>query len=628
MLEAALKEPHPTKDPNKKLHQQMPPKSHTLTDLLITLSPHLPPSTHAPLFNLTSTLLPLQTDPPLQKKAYKLLPRLATTPPGAAALRAYTTQLQTLLLSSASTTNPAARRDRLAAIATLIPHLPSTNLAFIPSILSEVVLAAKEVNEKARTQAYDLLVLMGKRMSEPHGVVVQSQIPAMGPKAPDVPASLEEFFTMVSAGLAGSTPHVISASITALTRLLFEFSAKLERAVVEDLLQTMELFLSSPNREIVRSVTGFVKVAVISLPVEVVQPRLDKLVPALLGWSKEHKARVRVRVKHILERMIRRFGGGVIEDAAREVGDEERRFVHGVVKARERAKRQKGKRVEEGEEGDGRVGGRRGGVDSAFDDAIASESDDEDGSGDSGDMDKGARGQGRKTGRRGAGGRGDGEGGTYITEDNDEPLDLLSSSSLAHISSRKPAGKLAKVGSATKRKHKTDQDGKLIFGGGDEDDVDNDNGGDDTMMLDDGDDDMTLEQGVNAYVDAIKGRDAVVRGRGGRLKFSNKREKEKGKNGGRDGGEDGGGDKAGGNGGGVKKVRFAGTGTDRGGYEKDGRRNGNGSNGGGGGTRGRGRGNGFVARGGRGGIAKRVDRKGLGGGKVRGGRVGKGVGRR
>ena len=30
-------------------------------------------------------------------------------------------------------------------------------------------------------------------------------------------------FTMLSAGLAGSTPHMISASITALTRVLYEF---------------------------------------------------------------------------------------------------------------------------------------------------------------------------------------------------------------------------------------------------------------------------------------------------------------------------------------------------------------------------------------------------------------------
>lgn len=31
---------------------------------------------------------------------------------------------------------------------------------------------------------------------------------------------------MVAAGLAGSTPHMISATITAISRLLFEFKGK------------------------------------------------------------------------------------------------------------------------------------------------------------------------------------------------------------------------------------------------------------------------------------------------------------------------------------------------------------------------------------------------------------------
>lgn len=38
-----------------------------------------------------------------------------------------------------------------------------------------------------------------------------------------VNASVEEYMTMVAAGLVGSTPHMISATITAISRLLFEF---------------------------------------------------------------------------------------------------------------------------------------------------------------------------------------------------------------------------------------------------------------------------------------------------------------------------------------------------------------------------------------------------------------------
>lgn len=38
-----------------------------------------------------------------------------------------------------------------------------------------------------------------------------------------VAASIPEYMTMVAAGLAGTTPHMISATITAISRLVFEF---------------------------------------------------------------------------------------------------------------------------------------------------------------------------------------------------------------------------------------------------------------------------------------------------------------------------------------------------------------------------------------------------------------------
>lgn len=39
-----------------------------------------------------------------------------------------------------------------------------------------------------------------------------------------VTASVDEYMTMVIAGLAGKTPHMISATIMALARLVFELS--------------------------------------------------------------------------------------------------------------------------------------------------------------------------------------------------------------------------------------------------------------------------------------------------------------------------------------------------------------------------------------------------------------------
>ena len=415
--------------------------------------------------------------------------------------------------------------------------------------------------------------------------------------APIAQASLDEFFTMVSAGLVGSTPHMVSASITALTRILYEFASQLPHAVIEDLVQTMDLFLTSTNREIVRSVLGFVKVAIISLPEGIVKPKLDTLVPGLMSWSREHKAQFRAKVKHILERAIRRFGFDAIE---KQCPEDDKKFINNIQKTKERRKRHKA--ADGAEAATEEPAKRKNRFESEYDEALyGSESSSDSGHGSD---------EERRAGSNGRGGRGQ----TYITEDADEPLDLLDRKSLANISSRKPMA--TKQAPAEQRKNKTDLDGKLVFNN----DGDADDDGGDPVGLGsygpDVNDDMTLEGGINAYVDAIRGRDAVQRGRGGRLKFSNKREKPNGNGDAMDVDDDDGHEgravkKANGGAGARKEVRFADA---RGGRGQRGR---NGGVSGRGGLRGRGGGGGGVRQ-----------RRGLGAAKVRDGRVMKGGGRR
>jgi ribosomal RNA-processing protein 12 len=479
-------------------------------DLVITISIYLPRSSFPTLFALAAVILPRSSDPQLQKKAYKLLPRLATSSAGVVALQERSLELQQLLLNTASSASAPARRDRLAAIAVVVSNIPSSSLHFIPSVLSEVVISAKEVNEKARTEAFDLLVLMGKKMAE-GGTIAQSQIPHMAPDAQDVDASLAEYFTMVSAGLAGSTPHMISASIIALTRILYEFHAELSDALLLDLISTMDLFLSSNNREIVRSVLGFVKVAIIGLPENIIRPRLPTLIPGLMGWSHEHKTRFRAKVKHIIERLIRRFGYDTVE---RNCPEADKKLIANIRKTKERNKRKKAGGGDSDDNETAAMTPKRAArkFESEFDRAVYgsgsdgqdvdSENNPESDSDD--DAPNGHRGKGRRSK-------------TYIVEDEDEPLDLLGRKALGHISSTKPLRLGKGDGMRARPKAKTDRNGKLIFGG----DADGDVAGE-VMVLDEPGD-GSLEDGINAYVAAIKGRNAVQRGRGGRLKFSNRK---------------------------------------------------------------------------------------------------------
>src|SRR5271170_7332825 len=52
--------------------------------------------------------------------------------------------------------------------------------------------------------------------------------------------------------------------------------------VIDDLISTMEVFLTSKSREIARSAIGFIKVALLTLPKEVMERRLERLIPNLM----------------------------------------------------------------------------------------------------------------------------------------------------------------------------------------------------------------------------------------------------------------------------------------------------------------------------------------------------------
>ena len=118
--------------------------------------------------------------------------------------------------------------------------------------------------------------------------------------------------------------------------------------MLNEILTTMIVFLSSPTREIVKSVLGFIKLAVHTLPLDILRPYLERLVPALLSRSHDHKNHFKAKVRHIFERLLRRFDWDEVyayagnEDAAK--------MLVNIKKRKERAKRKKAFAAEDDDE--------------------------------------------------------------------------------------------------------------------------------------------------------------------------------------------------------------------------------------------------------------------------------------
>eukprot|EP00124_Ichthyophonus_hoferi_P002367 Ihof_evm5s158 gene=Ihof_evmTU5s158 len=307
---------------------------HVFMDLLWAMLPRLEGESLDKYFKVIKPYM-VDEDGILQKQTYKALALLWSSDVVAHtqfavthfdALRAAVTD--TLLASSG-----AAKKNRLRLLVCLVQWAQGENLQLIPGVIAEAILATKEVNEKTRNLAYKVLVEMGntlKRAGEQQdGWTVDGQ---------KVQANIQELFTMVMAGLGGQSPHMISASVNALGRLTYEFSADMTTAMMDDLMETCLLLMKSKSREILKAVLGFAKVVLVVIKPADLQRYLNGLIEATLSIPEEERAHFKMKVRVIFERLIRKFGVDTINNM---VPEEHRKLITNIRKRKERATRQK-----------------------------------------------------------------------------------------------------------------------------------------------------------------------------------------------------------------------------------------------------------------------------------------------
>ena len=118
---------------------------------------------------------------------------------------------------------------------------------------------------------------------------------------------LQQMFAMVLAGLAAKTPRMVSASVIALARLTFEFASEL-RAIAAQLLPVVCALLRTKAREIVKAVLGFLKVAAMRIPADMLTPHISDILTGVLLWAEDTKNRFKLKVRQMLKRLMKRCG--------------------------------------------------------------------------------------------------------------------------------------------------------------------------------------------------------------------------------------------------------------------------------------------------------------------------------
>jgi ribosomal RNA-processing protein 12 len=98
----------------------------------------------------------------VQKRAYKIIGKLVES-------RKFAIDAEKLLgqLDDASEgLQSAAKKDRMHLLGAIVETIESDKLHLIPALIPETVLGLKEPSEKARAEAFQLVVKMGHRMKE------------------------------------------------------------------------------------------------------------------------------------------------------------------------------------------------------------------------------------------------------------------------------------------------------------------------------------------------------------------------------------------------------------------------------------------------------------------------------
>eukprot|EP00455_Lapot_gusevi_P036269 TRINITY_DN402_c0_g1_i4.p1 TRINITY_DN402_c0_g1~~TRINITY_DN402_c0_g1_i4.p1 ORF type:complete len:1326 (-),score=405.61 TRINITY_DN402_c0_g1_i4:29-4006(-) len=406
-------------------------------------------------------------DPVLQKKAFKILYQICDSHPDYVAQ--HVEAITNALTDSMQECHSSAKKARLRCLRCFILRLPSLHLPHVMQVFSillvEVILAVKEISEKTRAIAYDLLLDMAKRMIE----AAPQQAPSEGAAAP----SIKEFFLMTLAGLAGSSTHMKSGTVFALSRLFYEFHDQLEPSFSHQLVDTMTLLLQDNSREVVKSALGFIKVAVVSMEREFLKPHLESIITTITDEAKDSHNRFRSKIRTLLEILLRRFDEATVKSFMPE--DLHKWLTN--IKKQENSKARKKQQARQT-----KLEAKENGVVNRdeshrdYDDVLfGGESDDEIEAPESKEGKSGKGGQGKAEGGKGGKGGADPKQQLWLrnAENQDAPLDLLDPTFSRHVLTSNPL-------KAAKRKQSApslemDEKGRLVIP--DFSDSDDDEGG-------------------------------------------------------------------------------------------------------------------------------------------------------
>eukprot|EP00095_Tigriopus_kingsejongensis_P002902 maker-scaffold336_size202805-snap-gene-0.23 protein:Tk02902 transcript:maker-scaffold336_size202805-snap-gene-0.23-mRNA-1 annotation:"rrp12-like protein" len=236
------------------------------------------------------------TDHTQQKKAYRVLEEICSS--RSESCSTFIVQnldsIQKVFLQSLSKASPSSRAARLSSLAHVARKLEVEHVPFLYQVIPEAVLCIKAVNEKARANAFNLIL-----------VIAEILLRLKSDQSSDI--VIKEYMEVLVAGLAGS-PSLVHCTMLAISRVFYEFKDMFPESVSDWLAEKVCLLLTNKEREVVGSALSFLQVFVQVNPVTKTAKHVQHMVTSLITMTEDCKRCYRLKTRYLLDRIVRKFG--------------------------------------------------------------------------------------------------------------------------------------------------------------------------------------------------------------------------------------------------------------------------------------------------------------------------------
>ncbi|XP_028278467.1 RRP12-like protein [Parambassis ranga] len=295
----------------------------SVMDLIVAMAPCVDALTMTKTFELIRPYLETK-EPGMQKKAYRVLEEMcgAERDQCKSFVLSNLESLKVILLETLKNASSPAKRPRLKCLIHIVKRLDEEHKDFIIALLPEVIICTKEVSVGARKNAYSLLVEIGNAFVRFCG---------------NTKDAVEQFLVLVYAGLTGSVT-MITCTVLALTRLVFEYKDSIDTTSMEQLLHNVCLLLSSRTREMVKAALGFIKVLLFIMDPKTLASHVTVMMEGIGNIKDDMRRHFRTKLKNIFTKFIRKFGFELVKSM---LPAEHHKVLANIRKAEARNKRRR-----------------------------------------------------------------------------------------------------------------------------------------------------------------------------------------------------------------------------------------------------------------------------------------------